>query len=263
MGHIRVGRIPKTRNWRKVISLFDSTNISTTEIASATAEAAKDFFIKNRSDSTLAFTYWLLTQITYRARNANYLSELKTIGLDISNVKTVFEFLGRVTNYTNQQISLRGENFPISEFARLSFNEVLTETIGHQYQSLFGLTYDDIQKNCAIYSNPNNFAKLARLFFSKVINRSLQFFISKESCNRIGNNKRFEDIETLSNFNGALETYCYQSSKIVEDFAKGWYSKRNWLGGITEKDARGFVSIAVQKLSDEIAHEEKKDKISV
>ena len=256
MGHIRVGRLPKTRGWRQVIALLDSSDSSSSEVAAATAKAAKDFFSQKRSDPALVFSYWILTQITSRAKNENYLKEIKKMGLDISSSKDAFDFLGRITTFTRRQIKLRGETFPISELAQLSLREVLTETIGQQSQTLFGTTQEDIILACRKYSTPNQFAKLARLYFAKVLNRALQFFISKESPNRIGLDRKFEDISDLSNFNLALEAYCYQSAKIVEKFAGGWYSKRNWQGEISENDAKGFVSVAIEKLRAEIAREE-------
>jgi len=256
MGHIRIGKLPKIRGWKQVIALLDSSDSSSSQIAAATAKAAKDFFSQKRSDPALAFSYWLLTQITSRAKRENYLEEIKKIGLDVSKSKNAFDFLGRITDFTRTQIKLRGETFPISEFAQLSLREVLTETIGQQSQTLFGTSQEDVILACNKYSRPNQFAKLARLYFAKVLNRVLQFFISKESPNRIGPQRKFKDISDLSRFNLALEAYCYQSAKIVEQFAGGWYSKRNWQGEILERDAKGFVSVAMEKLRAEIAREE-------
>ncbi len=36
----------------------------------------------------------------------------------------------------------------------------------------------------------------------------------------------------------------------MEDFASGWYSKRNWesQGQISPEEARGFVAVALRKL---------------
>jgi hypothetical protein len=256
MGHIRMGRLPKTRKWRQVVQLLDSPKSSSSEVAASVAKAAEDFFSKTKSDPALTYSYWLLTQITYRSRKDDYLGELRTIGLDIKGVDNVFDFLGRVANFTRSQTKIRKATFPMSEFAQLSFRELLTETVGEYRHSLFGSTLDDIKYACRKYSSPNQFSKLARMYFTKVFKRGLQFFISKESPNKIGESCKFKDISSLSNFDAALETYCFQSAKIVEDFAEGWYSKRNWEGEISEQHAKGFVAVAVDKLRAEIAREE-------
>jgi len=256
MGHIRLGRLPKIKGWGQVVKLLDSIDSSSDEIAAATARAAKDFFAQRSTDPALVFSYWFLTQITFRSRSDDFIAELEKIKLDISNVQNAFDFLSIITSFTRTEIKSRGETFPLSDFAQLSLREVLTETIGQQCQSLFGTTLEDIRLACYRYSTPQQFASLARLYFSKVLNRSLQFFISKETSNKVGYGRKFEDISDLLDFNNALEAYCYQSSKIVEDFAGGWYSKRNWQGEISEQDARGFVAVAMDKLRSEIAREE-------
>jgi hypothetical protein len=255
MGHIRMGRLPKTRRWSQVVQLLDSPRSSSSAVAAAVAKAAEDFFYEKKTDPALTYSYWLLTQITYRSRKDDYIGELKAIGLDISDVSNVFDFLDRIANFTRSQTKARKATFPISEFARLSFRELLTETVGQYGQSLFGSTLEDVKHAFRLYSSPNQFSKLARMYFAKVFKRSLQFFISKESPNKIGESRKFGDISSLSNFDAALETYCYQSAKIVEDFAEGWYSKRNWQGEISEQDAGGFVAVAVDKLRAEIARE--------
>lgn len=143
----------------------------------------------------------------------------------------------------------------MSEFAQLSLRETLTETVGGETQSLFGTTKEDIQIACRRYSTPGKFAKLARLYFSNLLNRILQFFVSKESHNNVGMELKFKDISELSDFNNSLESYCYQSAKIVEEFAEGWYSKRSWQGNITEEHAKGFVVVAIDKIRAELARE--------
>lgn len=258
MGHIRLGRLPKKRGWTQVISLLSDNDSTLSEIAESIAQTAKIFFNKQKNEPGLVFYYWLLTQITYRARSEDFVSDLRNLNIDIADINSSFDFFSRIINYSQDQIKSRGSIFPLSEIAQLSFRELLSETIGQECKTLFGTTIEDIRLACKNYSTPNQFGKLSRLFFTKIINRTLQFFISKESPNRIGCQRKFKDITDLSFFNDELESYCYQSAKIVEDFAKGWYSKRNWQGEISEHDARGFVAVAMQKLRDEIAHEETK-----
>lgn len=256
MGHIRLGRLPKTRGWKQVIELLDSSDSSSEEIAVATAKAAKEFLSQENTEAALVFPYWLLTQITSKARSDDFVAGLAGIDLDISGVNSAMGFLSSVTDFTHKGIRSRGAIFPLSEFAQLSLREVLTETIGQESRSLFGTTLEDIRLACRKYSTPRQFAILSRLYFTKVLNRSLQFFVSKESSNSVGHGRKFENISELSDFNNALEAYCYQSAKIIEDFAAGWYSKKNWQGGISERDAKGFVFVAVDKIRSEIAREE-------
>lgn len=256
MGHIRTGRLPKVRGWPQVIKHLSTEGGSASDLAAATTKAAKEFLEQLGTDASLGFCYWLLTQITYRARSTEFPAMLQEIGLDISDKESALDFLTTVSEYAQSQIKLRKETFPTSEIVQLSLREVLTETIGEESRSLFGTTQEDVRLACSRYSSPRQFASLARLYLSKVMNRSIQFFVSKESYNHVGHGRRFNDISELTEFTNVLETYCYQSAKIVEDFAGGWYSKRNWLGEITESEAQSFVYIATKKLREEICREE-------
>ena len=60
MGHVRVGKLPKVRGWNQVVALLDSGDSSSSDIAAATAKAAKDFISQKSTDPSLVFSYWLL-----------------------------------------------------------------------------------------------------------------------------------------------------------------------------------------------------------
>jgi len=257
MGHIRVGRLPKTRKWSQVIELLNTRDSSPADIAAATVKATKEFLIEKSSDPSLVFSYWLLTQITSHSRTKDFDKKLKKLGLDMTQTNNAFDFIAYLADFTRAQIRLKPDaSFPISEFAQLALREVFTETIGQRCRSLFGTTLEDIRLACRNYSSADRFAKLSRLFFSKVLNRCLQFFVSKETANNIGRGRKFEDIFELSGFNIALKSYCFQSAKIIEKFAGGWYSKHVWLDKLSENDAKWFVLIAMDKLRTEVAREE-------
>ena len=66
----------------------------------------------------------------------------------------------------------------------------------------------------------------------------------------------FRTSDDISEFQGRLRSYCWDVSKIVEDYSGGWYSKKAWEGRLTQEDARGFTSYAVEKLLSELATEE-------
>ena len=59
-----------------------------------------------------------------------------------------------------------------------------------------------------------------------------------------------------SEFNEALQTYCQQSSKIVEEFSGGWFSKTKFIEKeITPEKTKGFLHVAFKKLLSELKRE--------
>jgi hypothetical protein len=62
---------------------------------------------------------------------------------------------------------------------------------------------------------------------------------------------QFHSVEANRQFREALSLHCRQASRIVEQFAGGWYSKANYEGGITPRKAANFLQIALKKLRAE------------
>ena len=51
-------------------------------------------------------------------------------------------------------------------------------------------------------------------------------------------------------FNEAVDQYGREASRIVEDFAGAWYSKRRWKGGVDQTE--GLAAVAMRKVADEL-----------
>ncbi|MEW6417290.1 MAG: hypothetical protein AB1480_04120 [Nitrospirota bacterium] len=256
MGHIRLGRLPKVKKWRQVIALLGTEQAEVSNIAKATVEAANDAFNNFNADPGLYYCYWLLTQITWHARSDSFSEILSSMGLDIRKEQSAIGFVSKVADFASLEIKKFRNQTVFTEIAQMSMREALLKVVSERSQNLFGTTPEDIRLALKSLSTTNQFGKLSRLFFSSFINRTLQFFISKEISNHVGPDKNFSDIGSLKNFNEELSSFCYQSAKIVEDFAGGWYSKRNWQGDITQDDAKNFIYVALKKLREELALEE-------
>jgi hypothetical protein len=93
---------------------------------------------------------------------------------------------------------------------------------------------------------PRQFSLLARDFFSRLTERYLTYFLSRELSIQLGG------VSANRLFREALSLHCRQASRIVEQFAEEWFSKANYQGGITPMKAAGFVGHAMDKLRAEL-----------
>jgi hypothetical protein len=123
--------------------------------------------------------------------------------------------------------------------AQMGAAESLTSTLRQQTESLFGTTPADVQRELAKLATPKNFSLLARDFFSRLSERYLTYFLSRELSNH-------RSVDENRQFREALSLHCKQASKIVEQFAGGWYSKTNFEGGITQRKAANFIQVALK-----------------
>ncbi len=256
MGHIRLGRLYKSRKWNQVIDLLESDG-SASQLTSATLSATERELRKLGFDPTIGHIFWLLVRITWAARTGEFLPFLNDIGIHLEENASVFSLTSSISDYLQKRAAEHTESGVFASIANLSFADTISETAAEQSRTLFGSNIEDIQNAFKIYSSQKQFGIISRRFFGHFLSRTVKYFINKEISNCIGVNYQLQNIQSAREFNEALAVYSYQSAKILEDFAGGWYSKHNWekRGQITEAEATYFVAFALRKLRMEVGRE--------
>jgi len=145
VGHIRFGKMPKTRSWAQVTQLLSDKSADVSDIATSTITAASKTFDNLAEDVGLQSAFWVLTQITLRARDKDFVSALSKAGIDISGVTDHFQLIARVSDYVRNKIHVSGKETVFSEIARLSLATVLTNRLTKETPSLFGPSIEDVR----------------------------------------------------------------------------------------------------------------------
>jgi hypothetical protein len=252
MGHIRLGRLPRTVKWNQVVSLIDS-GASTADIALVAFDASRKGLQTASKDPTLIYSLWLLTQVPLAAKGQNFSEELRQRGLEVSPQPTLMEVVGAFTDAVDAYTRRQGIRSDLGEMAQLAAVESLTKLAGEKTRSLFGATPEDVHRAVRSFSTAKEFGTLGRDFFSRFLGRYLTYFLSRELSNHVGRGQRFVNIQEHSAFNQALDIYCRQAARIVEEFAGGWFSKTHYEGGIDLKKAGDFAFVALKKIRSELA----------
>lgn len=254
MGHIRLGNLPQTKKWKQVVELIGG-GAGAPEIATATLDAAKKGLLEASKDPGLIHSVWLLTQIPLAAREENFAERLRQIGLKVSDKPSILEVVGAFTNSVDSYLREHGGRTDLGEMAQMAASESLTALGTEKIRSLFETTSEDVQQALKSFSTTKQFSTLARDFFARLTKRYLTSFLSRELSNHVGGKEhRFSNISQHTEFNQALELHCRQASRIVEEFAGGWFSKTNYEeGGIDSEKAANFVYVALKKLRAELA----------
>ena len=255
MGHIRLGRLPKTRHWSGVFNVLESDDITVGALARETAKAAEQQFASLENNSAVNYCFWVLLRIATASRSNDFTEELKnSLGIKSDKISSGLGFVQQVSVTVSKEIRERSEPSAFVRFAELSLREVLSANIIEQSQSLFGTSLEDIQSACKAFSTKKNFGQVAKQFYATLMSRSIQYLTDKEISNYINSNGSITSPSQAVQFEKALNLYCLQSAKIIEDFAAGWFSKHNWENNndITEDSAKGFTSYALQKIQMEL-----------
>jgi hypothetical protein len=251
MGHNRLGELPRTRRWDQVVELIKLDG-NAAAIAAAALFAAEAGFKEAAEDEGLGRAMWLLTQIPLAARDPNYLDRLRTIGIRVDAPPGLLDLVGAFTDAIDTHTRRAGGRTDLGEMAQMAAAETLTKVLGGQNRSLFGTSPADVQRQLASLATTKQFGTFARDFFAGVTRRFLTFFLSRELPNHVGGDRRFASSADHAQFNAALDLHCRQASRIVEEFAGGWFSKTNWEHGISPDDSRAFAWVALKKLRTEL-----------
>jgi hypothetical protein len=250
MGHIRLAHLPRTRRWKGVIKALAVGDV--VAVGGAIARAADDRLAALANDPALAYLYWLLTRLTWHARSEDFLHALRADGINVGENVDGLRFLGRINQEAERGIRKRILPNALTHIALRAFNETVGGAVHQRAMTLFGVTGADVQRAFRDLSTKTNFANLARRFFSSFLGGFLQFIASKETSNHVGITCAFLDSQAVTDFEGELQAYALQCTRILEDFSGDWYSKHNWLGDIDENQSRRFVAYTMEKLRDEL-----------
>lgn len=263
MGHIRLGRIPKSKRWSAVVSLLageqDSHGVGGTltlshdvdEIADKTLDTARVGLANAMDDRGLRYTFYLLTQIVLASRKENWQEGLRPFGITLPSDATLFDLTAATQYSIDDYLSRYGRPTDISEIAQQAAGEALTALAGQHPATLFGSRRDDLQLAMRSLSTKDGFAELGQRFFGRFIAHFLNFYLSRITASEL-NGARIHQLGDITEFNRALNQHCQQSAAIVRDFCGEWYSKTEFREGISLDNTSGFMATAMKKLQAEL-----------
>lgn len=258
MGHVRLKRLPATRKWHDVVALL-AGGAAVEDVAAASADAAGRALDSARRDPVLAHVVWLLTQLPLAARAPDFCEAAQRIGLHIDAEPSLLDVVAAFSEAVDRAGAGPSGRTDLGELARLAAVESVAAAAGSDTPSLFGQPAEDVRLALGKLAAPDRFARLARDFFARLTQRHLGYYLSRAISDHVGPGQTFATAAEHSAFNAALDLHCREASRIVEDFAGGWFSKTVYRGGITPQKARDFTFVALKKISDELRKREAED----
>ena len=186
MGHIRLGRLPKSRPWRAVVALLDEAPRDSAGLAAAIAKAAEQQLGVVGTDRSISYCFWLLTRIALASRSDDFATELARLGLHADSTTSTLAFISQVADQARSELATSTSSGHLTEIASLALRRSLTEAIGAQGPSLFGSSLDDLQHALRAHSTERQFASLSKQFFGDFLARVLRGAADRELSQHIG-----------------------------------------------------------------------------
>lgn len=279
MGHQRLGPIPKSKAFSKIIEMvtgFPSAgnvrggsgagagsgggggagDVSILEdveaIAAATLEAASGGLEEIARDEGLTDVFYLMTQLVLAARDAEgWRERFSELGISLRDDSGMFEFTSELRYAIQDRFDDRCVYTDVAEMARKSAIDAIQSLASDKATTLFGSGPDELRDAIRELSTKKGFAKLGRSFFAGFLSQYLNFYLCKETPNAVREG-RLDGMEGIRQFENALDRHCHESAKVVEEFCGTWYTKKEWQEGITPENAADAAAYAVSKLQKEL-----------
>ena len=252
MGHVRLGVLPRSRKWRQVVEQL-RIGAGVGEIAASAAEAAETSLENAVADPAFLRSFWLLTQVPLAARGPAFIQDMARLGIEVADPVSLMGVVAGLSAAVDRHARQQGGRTDLGEMAQMAAVESLTAVVAPTLPSLFGPGPGEVQQAIGRLASGDRFSVLAREFFARLTQRTLDYFLSRELANHIGPGQRFTDDVARSRFDNALDHHCREASRIVEEFAGGWYGKNVYQrSGLTPDDIRRFAPVAFRKIRAEL-----------
>ncbi len=257
MGHERVGFLPKSKRWTDLVSQMGavySGGVPAASIANQTLENVRQRYETLFKDDTVKSIFAFLVAFASACRDSDPRLSLQHSNINISENPTLLSIVKALrTSIPDSQIA--------SEYGQLAL-AAAADAIGHwqkdyanknlplfQPASNFSETWRDLGKG-------SGFCELSRLYFGKLTERYLNYFLDRAASATLKDIAQREQFQSdISAHIDGISRHAFETAKITQSFAAGWFNKNTRDGLPDSQQIEGFLSIAFGKLRDELRRE--------
>ncbi len=260
MGHERIPALPKTQKWRDVVQQIASIYTSETEvadIAKQTIQIVRSRLRQITRDDGVKAAFQFLVNLSVASRSENPQEYLLDIGIELPNSPTPLSFAKAVKAWMAPKINSL-------EYGRIA-QGAATDAISiwyNQNKTTQGRLFESLDDPFEVWRKAGNgagFCELSRLFFARFTERYLSYFLEREASAVLeGIHERNEFRRQLEEHVEEISQHAFETAKITQSFAAGWFNKHAREGIPDEKAIEGFLSIAFGKIRDELLREGQK-----
>lgn len=261
MGHKRLGWLPKTKPWQIIVAEMGKYALGRAEISSIaknTLQNVEDRFSKLSNDPSIQTSFEFLLHLACAFRQEKplkYLTDNKILEREeISLLK-----LGRAANNYKKEEEIASHEY--QTFAK----QAAIDAINNWYNdnSERGRSFfDNGVDTLAVFSkvgNGNGFCELSRLYFSKLTERYLKYFLERNASAKITDlNTRKEFSLEIEKHVNDISKHAFETAKITQSFSAGWYYNNAVNNFPKENEVKGFLDYALTKMKSELLVEKQK-----
>jgi len=254
MGHERVGFLPKTRPWNDLVKQMKG-DVPVATVAAQTLQNVRNRYETLSKDDAVKEVFTFLVTFSRACRFQDAQRQLQNSGIRIPEQPTLLSVVKALREYLPAHEA-------VSEYGQLAL-AAAADAIG-QWHNLYATSQLSLFQPSANFfeswrnvGNGAGFCDLARLYFGKLTERYLNYFLDRVASATI------PDIQQRDRFQQEIRAHideiskhAFETAKITQSFAAGWFNKNARERVPDAKEIEGFLSVAFGKLRDELRREE-------
>lgn len=255
MGHERVGVLPKTREWRHLvhqIAATADTPDAVPALAAATLLKVRQRFDRIHTDSGFQAAFgFILSLVTPQPRSQP--SEDIFSPIDLSTDPSPLRLAGQLRSWVDSH----ADSLEYAELGKRAAADVIA--FWTMERSRQGDLFDSTETASHVWAGARNagaFSDLCRVFFGKFTERYLKYFLDREASAQLPTVEARERFAaSLEQHIEALARHSFETTKITQSFAAGWYNNHARQSQPSPDAVRAFLAFAMGKLRQELLRE--------
>ncbi|MBF0562624.1 MAG: hypothetical protein HQL37_11505 [Alphaproteobacteria bacterium] len=181
MGHVRLGRLPASRDWKSIVGYLAGDDVSVADLADAVAAASEKSLTKAIQDPVLIEAVWLLMKVPHAMKSENPAEALKNLGVSVPANPTLTDVVAGF-DAAMEAVQRRGGDkvTDLGEMARQAGVAALYGCVHDRLPTLWAPTHDDERTTLASLDSSDRFGDLSQRFFSRLVEHNIQYFLDRE-----------------------------------------------------------------------------------
>lgn len=254
MGHERVGWVPKTQKWLDLIEKIGLAYAGQADVQDVAAQTLKNVQAqyKNLSrDDAVKSAYAYLLKFALACGKDDIGAALQDVGLSNPERASILDIVRSMrSSIPVEQAS--------TEYGDLAINAA-ADALGtwqrefaSKQMSLFDTSNNSLE-SWRDLGDGGGFCQLSRVFFGKLTERYLKYFldrVSSATCTSLEGRERFQ--QGIEKHVDDISQHAFETAQITQSFAAGWYNKHKADELVTDTQLEGYLGIAFGKLREEL-----------
>ncbi len=256
MGHERVGFLPKSKSWDQVVNSihgYTTEKPSVSVIAEQAINNVRKKFLSLNEDSSFLASFKCLVILSYASKVKNPLVFLSDNGIGVNNNGSLFQLTSAAQKWMEKQNGSKEYNSLATKALIDTINNWVTNN--QPSATLFGKN-ENILASWEKASNGSGFCEVSREYFSRFTTNYLSYFLDRAASAQIDTiSERNKFSESIKGHISEISTHAFETSKIAQSFAAGWFNKNAKDSFPSDKKIKGFLGIVTKKFHDEFSRE--------